>query len=526
MSVFPYSFSPILGGCGLGDYGKGIYGLGASIPLLAGESQVQQADGKVEPADPLERPAYVQWGRALDFDNCGLTRIPLYWEMRRYHAIALAFAITTAPALAGTRSIEVVDDLGDPDFAEEVKKAAEADLLPAFNDALPGAMECMNFGHWLQEVVWDMRDGGLYVAHCKSFRPNEAIVYQDKFGEFAGYMTATNEFRDARYAYLSVNNPHMDRIFGESRNEFCKKEWNRAQQSEKNADRTERKASSRQMFLGLPTGRMYADPVTGQHLMTSDVANKILEASLAGEIITVPRSLFSPRDVKDKPELADIPAVKTDMVDWGNIGPNLEAHLKRLDRLDASMMQAWRRPVREAMQAQHGAKNEGVAQGQIAITDTEQIHADRCKQWDKQVTDRWLVARWPNAKPGMIRTKPAPLSDPQQMFLQQAAVALLANTSPTGQEFVDSIDPRGLADRTEIPLLSVEDAQKKTEERQQAEADAAAEQAKQKTDQLKAMNGNGGKSATNGNSRLKLDGEDDRPHLSHLLSRMLDDGEE
>jgi hypothetical protein len=38
-----------------------------------------------------------------------------------------------------------------------------------------------------------------------------------------------------RYALLTVNNPHIDPIFGESRNECCREEWWRARQSEENA---------------------------------------------------------------------------------------------------------------------------------------------------------------------------------------------------------------------------------------------------------------------------------------------------
>jgi hypothetical protein len=49
--------------------------------------------------------------------------------------------------------------------------------------------------------------------------------------------------RDARYALLTVNNPHIDPIFGESRNEYCREEWWRARQSEDNADKVRRQGN-------------------------------------------------------------------------------------------------------------------------------------------------------------------------------------------------------------------------------------------------------------------------------------------
>jgi hypothetical protein len=55
------------------------------------------------------------------------------------------------------------------------------------------------------------------------------------------------------YAFLAVNQPHLDPVRGYSRNQNALRDWWRAMQSERNADRTERKASGIHMMLGVPS---------------------------------------------------------------------------------------------------------------------------------------------------------------------------------------------------------------------------------------------------------------------------------
>jgi hypothetical protein len=110
-------------------------------------------------------------------------------------------------------------------------------------------------------------------------------------------------------------------------------------------------------------------------------------------------------------------------------------------------------------------------------------------QWDDQVGATWLRQNFPQWQ-GKIRTKPDPLSDPMQEFLQQVAQTLLGSPT-TGPDTELELDKRTNLDRVGLSLRKPEDVQKdrdaqaaeqqKQQEQQQAQQAAAA----------KAMNGNG-----------------------------------
>lgn len=465
-------------------------------------------------------------GYLFGFDKAPPPSIPIYWQMRRYSTIVLAFAITTAPVLASPRTIEIVGDPKNAGLAKELKEKAMLDCLPAINEAFGPALECVHFGNWLQETIWDRSDGRTVPREFRSILPGEAVIFRDQYKEFSGYQIGS-EFRDARYALHVIHNKHINSIWGESRLDWCREEWWRVLRSKDNADATERKASMRQLKLGIPQGTSFIDN-DGKQVFPEAFGQKIQNAAVEGRCIVYPITPFTQADIKSKPELWDIPAVKIELIDWGDIGPSLMAHLKRCDFEDIRIMRAMRRPEREAMEGSHGTKAEAGTHGQIGVTDSELLADMVLKQFDQQVLDRWAVTNFPDATPGMIRVKQAPLSDPQQVFLQDAAKLLMSGAAPD-EEFEAQIDRRKLGERVEIPMLSEEEAATNLAVIQKEKADAA----QQQSDALKAksgMNGNGavqvknGTPKTNGNGRMALDG--DHGGLAARLRGYLELGEE
>lgn len=488
---------------GLGYYGGSYGGWGGFGGWgYPGSTEIRQPaisqDAKAKPQDLVER----QWntwgylggpGFIPGFDKAPPLTIPIMWQMRRYAVIVLAQTVTIGPVLAGVQSIEIANEKDKKDAtAEAMLEAAIEDVLPIVHAAMEPGFESLHFGAWLQELVWDRRDGRTYPCEVRSILPGEAIIYRDPYRRFAGYEIA-GQFRDPRYGLLTVNNPHIDPIFGESRNSYVREEWWRARNSEENADTTERKAAGRQMTIEIPQGFQPVGP-DGKSISQAAYVQLMVNAAARGEAIILPRMFFSNADIIKDPKLADIPLIKVTPIDWGNIGPAIAAYCQRKTTLQADIMMGRMRPTREAMEGSTGTKAEAGVHGQIGVTDSEWVASQQLGQMTTQILDRWAVTNYgPEAK-GKLVLRQAPLSDPQQEFLQKLYTALASGQAPD-PTLVAQIDPRALGKRLEVPLLEEAEVAAKVAEQEQKQQDQ--EDAKNAAMAKPMPGGNG----TNGNGK-------------------------
>jgi hypothetical protein len=512
------SFLPILGGLPFGFGGSGFPVTQDAVTFttepVAPQEGVRRQDvttnlgmyGPFPPYDGYAGPHYGVCGfpgNVTGFDPAPALSVPIMWRMRAEPAIVLAsFYLTFAPACSAGWSSEIVDDGGDPELAEVVKAAHAQDLLPIWYRAFPASLECLHFANWLQEIVWGRREdrggagakeganpaqGGFRVLpiDVRPVLPMEALLHRDDYLRFAGFQIGP-EFRGPAYAFLAVNQPHLDPVRGYSRNQNALKDWWRAQQSELNADRTERKASGIHMMLGVPTGNFTSTKPDGttETITGFKMAQNIADQAARANVFTTPRSMFTKDEIRNKPELADIPFVKVEKFDWGNIGESLASHLKRLDRLEVNMVRAWHHGEREGMEAEHGSRADATAHKSGGILDPEAIRSMLACQWDDQVGATWQRQNFPQWQ-GKICTKPDPLSDPMQEFLQEIAKTLLGSPT-TGPDTELELDRRANLDRVGLALRKPEDVDK---DRQQL-ADDKEKQQQQQAAAAKA-NGNG-----------------------------------
>lgn len=504
---------------GYGGYGGGLGGYGWGFPAA---TQILtppvSEDAKAKPQEEIERNWNVSgWisggpGYIPGFDKAPPLTIPILWQMRRYAIIAFAHqTITIGPILAGVQSIEMVNEADKDDATvNEILEAATEDVLPIIRKGMEAGFECLNFGFSLQELQWDRRDGRTYPCDLLPILPGEAVMYRDKYRQFAGYQV-NEQFRDPRYAFLTVNNPHIDPIFGESRNAFVREEWWRARQSEENADTTERKAAGKQLAIGVPQGLPLYN-ADGTKISYNHLCTQLANAAARGEPFTYPMMPFDKDEIANNPELAKLPAILISQYDWGNIGPAIDAHLARMTQLDAKIMMGRLRPTREAMEGSSGTKAEAGVHGQVGVTDSEWVAAQYFEQASKQILDRFVVTNWGPQYAGKLAARQAPLSDPQQTFLQDLYKALASGQAPD-PTLIAQIDPRAMGKRVEVPLLEEDEVKKKLadqEAKQQAQDDAKNEaMAAGKANSPANGNGNGAVPVkTNGNgkngARLKL----------------------
>lgn len=484
--------------------------------IIVRDTTSAPTDTPVKPQDAIDRPnvfglgtmaetGMMPWmrrrsGRFAAFDPVPPLTVPIIWRMRDDPTIRfVSSTLVFGPILSGSRTMEVADDKGNPDRAELMREAAEKVLLPLLSKAMPGAVESLHFGNWLHEIEWARQFDRTDPVDARSFLPLEYVLHDDSRRKFTGYQVGS-EFRDARYGFLCVNEPHIDPIRGFSRNRAALADWWGKWQSNDNADRIERKASGVSMLVGVPQGQTfnYTDPRTGAITpMMSDQMIRDVQDGLSGlEIVTVPLTLFEKKSIEAKPELANIKAITVEKFDWGSNAEALKGHLARVDMRDRNMIRAWCRPEREGTEGHFGTKAESQTQGALGVNDNELIHSSICAQWDEQILRRWELTNWGPDAVGTLKTSPVPLSDPVQEFLQRLYLAAIADTS-TGPDTLLDVDLRALADHIEIPLRPEEEVQKDRD---------AAEQQKQAAQKQSSMFGNqpinGENGKANGNGKL------------------------
>lgn len=439
--------------------------LGGFGPIASETAKPVDVTDRVKPADPLERAQVFAGVNSTGFGKAPPPSPELYWRMRTYQTCAFAYSLIIVPILAGTRTLVIRNadgSDGPPPGAptgvgvqvreapeDKRKKRAEDDFETLWSDILTGGAECLNFGSWTQEVIWDRRNGLTVPTEFKSFLPWEVHTLRDKFNNFAGFRHR-NEERGPEYAFRTVWAKQFDPLFGVPRAEQARESWWRAIQTQENMDKIERKASGIQMMLELPTGSSFTD-ASGNPVLTRSMVQTIVNASASGQTFTIPIP-WKKEDIKANPELAKVPLIRVQQFDWGKVGPELEASIKSLERKDVEIVRAYQRPEREAMEGRNGTKAEAGVQGQVGVKDSELVGASLYDQFNKQTFNRYLATNYGAAAVDSMYWKMAPLADPQQEYKQAVTQALLA--SPTaGPQLQANVDGRRLLKETELPLV-------------------------------------------------------------------------
>lgn len=427
-------------------------------------------DEPAKPDQPLERDKYGAAGFAWA-DWCADAPPPTldtWWRMRQHPTCVFAYALSVLPICAGSRQATIrVNESQQPartkptvptgagtqvvETQEEKRRKLIEDVWETLWPSLYAGLEYLNFGHWTMEVQWDRKLGVVAPVRFKSFAPGTIEILKDKFNDFAGYKLGQEE-RDSRYGLHFVCNGHLhDPIFGWPRARNARKAWWRSEKSHVNGDGLEQKASGIQMFLQYLTGEGFTDKKNNP-VVPADMAKALANAARQGQVFYGPLNAFDKNTLAEHPELAKMKAIEVQQLDHGDTGPPMLAAISRLDRLDKEIVRAYNRPEREGMEGKFGTKAESGVQGAIGTLDSEGIHTDWLGQHDNQTLDRFAVTNFGPEEKGKYYFKPAPLADPQQLFLQ-AVVEIILGNQQAAKSLLERIDRDALFRRTEVPLL-------------------------------------------------------------------------
>ncbi len=471
MTAFAAQFSPLFATPLTGGFGFG-------MPVVTDESSAVP-DKPVKPAEAVKRSIGGGLGYSF-FPGFGLApRRPTVadlWAMRNFPDVRVVHSRVTEPVRSGVQTFEVVDLGAGPDVTRQVQDAGNADLLPILKRAVAGAMEAICFGNWLQEVIYGKRDGRTVPLDVRSVVPGEGELLVDAYRNFTGFRV-NGQYRDARYAYLVVNEPHLDPVLGHTPNVGALIDWWRSIESAKNADAVERKPTLRQLILEIAEGDVSVDE-DGNIVADDEIGRRWMAAFMRGECVVAPKWAFDKDSVRGNPGLAEVSKISHTLIDFGDVGPALEAHLNRLEKLAANIAKAWGLPPLSVQESSKGGIGQGntEAHSNVVLCISERLHEQAVSQWDAQVTARWFAANFAGAKV-RVRTIPAPLADPEQTYRQAVFTARITATA-VDPSIDSNVDWRKLAEQTELPLRSVEDAADVLA-KSQADAAAKAAQAQQ-----------------------------------------------
>jgi hypothetical protein len=303
----------IYGGYGFGwGYGPVVEKVGAPADPAA----------KAEETEPLERPD--QWGyAAAQMGLPGFTKAPngtdsLYWQMRKYSACVLAFAVTAGPIFAGTRTLEICREDGTPAAkrpggplagdgpTEGPEDKIKADMVRHFDPLWPdilNGLEKLNFGRWDQEVPWGRKDNLTLPMEFRDFRPGEAGILYDAHGDFAG-LRYNNQDLAPPYVLHHVHQRHLDRLRGYPRLENCRPDWWANHNTEEKLGRAETKAAGISLLIWFDREYKFKDNA-GNAVSAVNVGQTVMNAMSTGGTALVPMHSFDKKTIEGKPELAD-----------------------------------------------------------------------------------------------------------------------------------------------------------------------------------------------------------------------------
>jgi hypothetical protein len=451
--------SPILGGYGFG------YGWGFG-PLAAKVDAPPDSAAKAEPGAPLERNEWAGFATA-QMGLPGFTKAPpgtdaLYWEMCKYSACVLAYAVTTGPIFGGTRTLEICKEDGTPAAKrpggplagdgpaegpeDKIKSDMERHFEPLWPDILNG-LEKLNFGRWLQEVEWRRKGNLTLPADFRDFTPRDrAGILYDAHGDFVG-VRYNNQDLAPQYVLHHVHQRHRDRLDGYPRLENCRADWWANHNTEEKLGRAENKAAGISLLIHFDREYKFTDSA-GNKVSATTVGQTVLNALSTGGTALVPRHAFDKKTIEGKPELAEHKPVEATGFDWGQTAPAILACLSVLDARDTRIIRSYGRPERESTEGKHGTKAEAGIHGQIGVLDCEKVHAELVRDFNRQTWRTCLLTNFGDKYVDRLYWKPTPLADDSKTFLQTAALAMLA---APGDPLPAQVDRKALLQKVELP---------------------------------------------------------------------------
>lgn len=347
-----------------------------------------------------------------------------YREVRKHPTIALARALSIAPVVAASWSVEA-----DEDVPEDAKAFIEDELLELREPIIQTAMEGgVDFGWAPFEKVFEIReeDGRIGLKKLKPLIQDHTTILIDKnSGAFAGFRqpgpTGTPMDLSPEYCWLANFRVEGTQWYGQSLLENVREHWNAWKEGEAGARQYDSKIAGARWMVKYPPG---ASPTTadGEPVDHAVIAEAMLRKLVANGSIMLPRRLEdmptdttgAARDAWDVTFLADPFAKQYSFV-------------ARLQYLDKLFVRGLLLPERSVLEGQFGTKAEAGVHADLALTQKELDHRHITRLANRYIVDQLVELNFGRQFRQKVRLVANPLQDEKAAFFRELYKALITN---------------------------------------------------------------------------------------------------
>ena len=371
-----------------------------------------------------------------------------YRAMRRHPTVALARAVAQAPNL--TAGFAVQSDEGNDDPAREAVDDMVESLWPFL---VHNMLYALDYGWQPFEKVWALDGSLLTVCKMKPLLPDNTQILTDAHGAFAG-LKQGNTTLPPENSFVMTYDQEGGNLYGRSRHENIRDEYNNAKALLKKQDQYNAKVSSVVPIIEYPEGS--SRDRNGAEQDNYKLAEKVLQSLGSGHGVAMPNTLarFASDLVRQGASLEDMKAWHLQFLEVrGNHGSGF---VEQRRYSDALLMRGWLIPERVATEGQLGTKAESVAHADIALMIADQFFESVIRHANWYLVDPFVAYNFGVARVGSVRLESVGLDRAQREFYRTLLDKVLGNPQNI-DVLLDLLEVREMAEALGLPVTEQED---------------------------------------------------------------------
>lgn len=358
--------------------------------------------------------------RRWEFPGYGDPLPPTY-NTYRHLLLDSTVQLARAQLMGPIRSIEW-DLEGDEGVAQDRIKFLADMLRPLRNALVREALRALDYGMAPFEVVWDRKQGKWVIVQFKPLLVDITDVVIDRRGNFAGLFQPRTAFGFLQEApqedvYLPTNRSMIFTYNGEAGNWYGRPLLENVRvavsnwlHENTNAGRLSNRATGVFAVIKFPpgTGLDEMGNVVKRINQATAIGEKLIDSAGQGFVCLenyVGMNIKGIVDAASLAKLAEASMWHVDIVDFGNVGSNLDSLLKNKEYLDKLKVRGYLIPERAILESTGGGtKAESEVQGSSGFLNAQLIAGDLIEAVNDELDDV-IEFNWGFEARGTIRIK-------------------------------------------------------------------------------------------------------------------------
>jgi hypothetical protein len=353
--------------------------------------------------------------------------------MNSHPTIALARSIVLSPIMRNTWDFKSRDG-APPEWLDFVRQ----NIQPQRSRLIRDGLRALDYGWFGGEIVWEARDGQLWINRVKPLLPDVTNILADDGGNFSGLENRAGNAppvtlaADEGKAFLFTYDGEIDNLYGRSRHENIRQQaWGLSLQVAEKLGQYLKKVAGLVIQLHYPEGT--SRDAAGAERSNDFLAQQILDAVSQGKSVRLPNLFASVVADGSDPRSLDAAAALAGKSQWvlsafeagaADHAAGLLAALQYLDRL---MFRGWLRPERVGLESTHGTRADAKEHTDTGILDSELVDMDFADAVNRQLVNPLLIANFGAPARDAVVIEPNPLADDATETNRRVIEALLAN---------------------------------------------------------------------------------------------------